>query len=1456
MKIRILSMLLALSLVVTLLPGMALATGDPFVDYPVQGGNIKFDKVTGEIIRCDATVTVANIPSSIDGVTVTGIGRLAFANVESLTSVSMPNTVKKIGDDSFLACKKLTSIIIPSGVTTIGEDAFSDSGLIEITIPASVTSIGVGAFNSATLESIIVDNNNVTYSSKNGVLYTIDGVTLHTYPGGKQNGSYVVPNGTIYIAESAFSRNGYIHSVDIPDSVTSIGGYAFEHCGLTDVVIPNSVTNIGGWAFSNCENLTNAVVSGGINAIADYTFFGCNSLSSVDILSGVTSIGYEAFVGCSNLKSIVIPNSVTSIEGGAFYGCKSLKDIYYSGNKEQWDKVYIDDYRDIHEEYTSRNSALHNATVHYNSTGMNGSATIDTLGNVKYLREYSGSNRTLFFNADILSLYTLSPSVDASRIDQFIEKYVFVETDEHNSFEITDVVPVESKIGTVEALGEYSLTIDEEIYQIDKDLMLPDSNQKILYHIYNKVIEGYTVVEQKTGVLEKWNGTSRVATIDGKDYPTNYLTDLSFLASLDNYIGKKVAFSVSGQNDYKPLICIDELVNETVKVETNIAVFSTEKSLTVQTGSSMWLGFGKITDGQLADNWSKMAVVVSNPSIISLSDYEKTEYGYSLKVIGNKQGATNVTITDTESGASTIIVVTVRDSYIGTYSYAIDRMETFYPGNKWEGATQTNIYNLNGLYVNNYQASKTGTAYTVSFDVYNSRYHTGAVDIYDADGNWIDCEEIKKYSMISSLWDTGEQAYYLISDAVSGKLLTYEQASFAEHTSISIEVPDGGYFTISNNFAESPGAFLFNSCDILYDGACTLIGAALDVKNDKVSLSAFSGLVKDEITKDKTIREQFSSIFKKTVQKEIRKCLKNFVINEADDRYADLSGLFENFLNSVEISWKHFFKIITGVGESAFTKFSGPAGVALKGCFAFTKGGNQLLQAVHLAASIDSPYVTVFSSISEGQINPHGVIVNTNGNVDAEAVLQVFRVSNNNTIEVFLDSVGDESLYKYELYNICFVKDDQLVQPNGRVTVRIPIPDGMKSDTCNVYRQEADGGWTILTARIEGNYLVFETDHFSLYGIVGDLNGLKILTLPNKMKYEEGDILITDGLTLSLGSGLIETGFICDPMVLSRSGTQKITVRYGLASTEFEVSVAHDDKNEGSGGSGPVIPSTPTSPLPSTSTYPTTITQPEHGTVEASLASAVTGAKVTLTVTPDDGYVLGSLTVTDINGNVMSVTDNGNGTHAFTMPQGGATVNATFKLKLCDGGVDCPSHNFTDVDHTAWYHEGVDYAIANKLMFGKADGIFAPDGITTRAEMVTILYRLDGEPAATKDVKFDDVPGGQWYSDAINWAAANEIVGGYGNGKFGPSDTITREQMATILYRYASYKGYDMTKLDNLTDYTDADTVSDWADTAVKWAVAEDVINGTSTTTLSPSGDSTRAQAATIFMRFCENITK
>ncbi len=178
---------------------------------------------------------------------------------------------------------------------------------------------------------------------------------------------------------------------------------------------------------------------------------------------------------------------------------------------------------------------------------------------------------------------------------------------------------------------------------------------------------------------------------------------------------------------------------------------------------------------------------------------------------------------------------------------------------------------------------------------------------------------------------------------------------------------------------------------------------------------------------------------------------------------------------------------------------------------------------------------------------------------------------------------------------------------------------------------------------------------------------------------------------------------------------------------------------------------------------------------------------------------------------------------------------------------------FTDVAADAWYADAVAYAVEHGLMNGTSASTFSPLMTTDRAMIVTILYRLEGEPAVTGTSAFSDVADGQWYTDAVIWAADNGIVTGYDTGAFGPGDTITREQMAAILYRYASYKGYDVTASADLSGYADQAQISGYALTAMQWANAEGLITGTSDSTLTPGGSATRAEAATILMRFAQS---
>ena len=296
-----------------------------------------------------------------------------------------------------------------------------------------------------------------------------------------------------------------------------------------------------------------------------------------------------------------------------------------------------------------------------------------------------------------------------------------------------------------------------------------------------------------------------------------------------------------------------------------------------------------------------------------------------------------------------------------------------------------------------------------------------------------------------------------------------------------------------------------------------------------------------------------------------------------------------------------------------------------------------------------------------------------------------------------------------------------------------------------------------------------------------------------------------------------------------------------------EVERVEDEPSEPENPDVPEDPDVPVNPNPS---YAITVEQPDHGTVTVTPNRATQGAAVTITATPDRGYQVNAVTVTDRFGDAVQVTENADGTYTFTMPNGQVTVNATFVETE-----EPVAEPFIDVAEGDWFYDAVVYAYQNELMDGVGGNRFAPNSETTRAQLVTILYRLEGQPAVSGDLPFTDVEAGTWYTNAVVWAAQNGIVNGVGDDTFAPGNDLTREQLVTILYRYAETKGYDVSASADLAGYPDAGQIQSWAQEAMTWAVAEGIVEGMDGN-LNPAGHATRAQIATILMRFCEGVAK
>lgn len=421
---------------------------------------------------------------------------------------------------------------------------------------------------------------------------------------------------------------------------------------------------------------------------------------------------------------------------------------------------------------------------------------------------------------------------------------------------------------------------------------------------------------------------------------------------------------------------------------------------------------------------------------------------------------------------------------------------------------------------------------------------------------------------------------------------------------------------------------------------------------------------------------------------------------------------------------------------------------------------------------------------------------------------------------------------------------DNVPVKNYEVKLALPSNLDTTGNKLSIKHKKSDGNIDFYTGTVTTEYsskfVTFTTNGFSPFVISAPVASIGDDVYPSLQAAIDA---VQDGQTIKLTKACAENVTVSRAVKFTLNKDGKGFTGSISAGSRYSVTSAVDSNDSNKTTYTVTYVGGSSSSGSTSTTYNVNVNAATNGAVAADKKTASKGTTVTVTASPSKGYVVDAVKVVDKDGKDVAVTEK-DGKYVFTMPASAVTVTGSFKAET-PAPVALP---FTDVKSGNWFYDAVKYAYAQGLMTGTSATTFAPNGTMNRAMIVTVLYRLEKSPAVTGASKFTDVPAGQWYSDAVAWAAANKIVNGYDETTFGPMNAVTREQMAAILFRYEQVKGLENVTLEeNLNRFPDQNKISAYAIPALQWAVGQKIINGNADGTLDPTGTATRAQVAQIF---------
>ena len=1456
-------------------------------DAGSQLESIETDAFNGCVSLTDLT-----IPASV-----TMVGTAAFADCANLQTVTFAGSVGTIASLAFADCGELQVIVQGDTPPVMDSNSFANT-TVTIHSPENWETAANGneKDNSTGAKTGSEPQEAWTYDADTKTLTIHSDEAMRDY-----NKAWKLP-------PWYYDHREDLTTVILDAAVTRIGNYAFYDCqAITSIKIQGNIGYIGESAFQYCDKLKSIAGIEQVTSIGKRAFYCCARLESFTIPDGVTEIAAETFVYCAELKSITIPSTVEKIGNRAFQGCAWPKIIFEGNAPEIADdcfsefsyggthKVTADVYYPKDKNWTEENRQNYGGQLTWfanprtvtfdgNADGAANIPKAQTLGpGENTATEPAPPTRTGY---EFGGWYTDATCAAGQEYDfeQLVQEdlklYAKWEQKSHritfhyNDGSTTDAVQdvTEGEKATVPELStrtgyefggwytDAACTAGQEY-----DFERPVKGDLELYAKWT--VNTYQVMLHTNG------GTiAKDETVTSYTYGqvTGLPTDVSregytFGGWYENsdYSGNEVTAigeTETGDKEYHAKWTVNIYL---VTLNTNGGTIAEAENVTSYTyGAGATLPQTVSREGYTFGGWYESSACDGSPvTAISVTDIgDKTYYAkwtpntYTATFLYNENGAAYQTMTVPYNGFTPPVDPTKEGyTFLGWYSRT-DTGEYEY-NFAWAVEADLTLYAKWGPY---YFDADTGTL-TISEDMEGLRnrdqqpwaaYREQITRVVIKEGVkkiggqlFGGCSSLTEVTIPNSVTEIGYSAF---ADCTSLKTIGLPKnltiigtAAFGGCTALtSMELPESVTEIQERAFSECDS---LTSIEIpekvteIQDGTfeyCyNLTSVTIPSSVTAIRESAFS---RCDSLKTIDIPNSVTMIGSCAFMESGLECI---VLPDSVEVIG--ADAFEECESLTDVTLP---KNLTKIPESMFAKCSSlktiviPDGVRGIGWYAFGKSG---LESITIPASVKDIASSAFASCRSLQ-----AVVFEGGAPDFD----------------------DDDCFKNVTATVYYPKDAQTVpwteqnmlQYGGQLTWRVnaltiifhtgngstPAPQttayggsAAKPDADPEKTGYLFGGWY----RDEACTAAFDfettkiTDDTSIYA--------KWIALAYTVHFDSQGGNAVDDQTVGYGSTVSKPA---DP---TRTGYDFKGWYMDAAckdAYDFDTLVTGDltlyakwvRRSASSSSSG------------TASTYSPAITKPDNGDVTISPASPKQGDTVIITPKMDDGYGVGTVTVTDSKGKAITVRDNGDGTYSFIQPRGKVTIAVTYQEIGCLKDSACPLSKFADVSINAWYHDGVHYVLEEGLMGGRSDNQFAPNATITRAELAQILYNKAGRPEVTDWSAFSDVPETAWYASAVAWAQQNKVVNGIGNNKFAPNQAITREQIAVMLYNDAGRPEVSGT----ITGFADVASVSDWAKPAVLWATQNKIIGGAlradGKLLLNPTDGATRAETANMLKRY------